>query len=293
MDNDETDAPGAGRKPMSLPVLIVGGLAWVAVFGVAGMYFFNRPPAQQEAAGSGTQTSGGVGKAVEPPNTDPKSGADKNEQTNQGDPPDKTPDPVVITTEKDPDADETESMWDPEGIEDFALTDRSGRKVTNKDLRDKPWVTGFIFIRCAGPCPRVTGAMYVLQDELKDYDFQLVTFTVDPEYDTVERLRNYAEQWRADPKRWYFLTGDQPDIYGLIFKSFKMPVQENVGDDRKPGFEVIHSVNLMLVNAEGVVVGKYNALNDGEMVALRRELKKLARKIDVKSGAADKTSDEG
>ena len=166
-------------------------------------------------------------------------------------------------------------IWPEEGIEDFSLTERSGKTVTKKDLLGKPWVACFVFTRCAGPCPRVSGQFYQLQKDLKDLDFKLVTITVDPKNDTPEVLTQYAESVGADPEKWLFLTGDQKDIFHLIEKSFLMPVQENTGPARKPGFEVIHTTNVMLVDKKGRVLGKYNAVNDEELAALRKAVRKL------------------
>lgn len=170
-----------------------------------------------------------------------------------------------------------EPIWPAEGIEDFALTERSGKTVTKKDLLGKPWVACFVFTRCAGPCPRVSLQFYQLQKDLKDSDFKLVTFTVDPKNDTPEVLSQYAESMGADPEKWLFLTGDQNKIFHLIEKSFLMPVQENTDPARKPGFEVIHTTNVMLVDKTGRVLGKYNAGNDEEMAALRKDLRKVIK----------------
>ena len=68
-----------------------------------------------------------------------------------------------------------------------------------------------------------------------------------------------------------------------------MPVEEAKGESRKPGFEIIHSTNIMLVNAEGRVVGKYNALKIEDMSKLRKDLKGLAKK---KAGG-DASAEEG
>tara|TARA_R110002095_G_scaffold215691_2_gene210594 strand:- start:7758 stop:9176 length:1419 start_codon:yes stop_codon:yes gene_type:complete len=171
-----------------------------------------------------------------------------------------------------------EPIWPEEGIEDFSLTERSGSTVTKKDLLGKPWVACFVFTRCAGPCPRVSGQFYQLQKDLKDLDFKLVTITVDPKNDTPEVLTRYAESVGADPEKWLFLTGDQKEIFHLIEKSFLMPVQENTGPARKPGFEVIHTTNVMLVNKDGRVLGKYNAVNDEELAALRKAVRKEVEK---------------
>src|SRR5947209_4128147 len=67
----------------------------------------------------------------------------------------------------------------------FALTERSGRKVSEKDLHGKVWVASFVFTRCTGPCPQVTATVTRLQDELNDPGVMFVTFTVDPTRDDV------------------------------------------------------------------------------------------------------------
>lgn len=167
-------------------------------------------------------------------------------------------------------------LYDPQGVEDFAFTNCDGRTITKADLLGRPWAIAFVFTKCLGPCPTVTRQLKQLQDRLKGYDFRLVTLTVDPARDTPEVLQAYAQQNGADLERWYFLTGDQTAIYGLIHRSFRLPVQEVTGPMRQEGYEIIHSTNVMLVNAEGVVCGKYNAAKDEEMVALRRKLQELA-----------------
>jgi protein SCO1/2/putative membrane protein len=171
------------------------------------------------------------------------------------------------------------SPCDAEGIEDCSFTDPDGQTVTKLDLLGKPFAIGFVFTHCLGPCPNVTLKMRELQNQLKDYDFNLVTLTVDPERDTSEVLKNYGQVNGANFDRWKFLTGRQFEIYGLIHRSFKMPVEEAKGEQRLPGFEIIHSTNIMLVDATGRVVGKYNAKIDDEMSKLRKDVKKIAEKI--------------
>lgn len=171
-------------------------------------------------------------------------------------------------------ADDTpQSFWDPQGIEDFSLTERSGKTVTRKDLLGHRWLACFVFTACAGPCPRVTSQMKQLEVDLEGTDVRLVTFTVDPDRDTPSVLTDYANNFTADPERWLFLTGDKREIYHLIHNSFKMPVQETEGPDRQPGFEIIHSTNIMLVDAQGRVLEKFNATNEDDMARLRRVLR--------------------
>ena len=130
--------------------------------------------------------------------------------------------PVEVTKDQD------ENPRDPAGIEDFSFTDTEGQTVTKADLLGKPFIISFIFTFCRGPCPKVSMEMRELQDRLKDYDFNLVSLTVDPERDTADVLKTYGKELKADFSRWKFLTGKQSEIYGLIHRSFAMPVQEEV-----------------------------------------------------------------
>ena len=168
-------------------------------------------------------------------------------------------------------------VWDPKGIQDFELTERSGETITKEDLLGKPWVVNFIFTRCAGPCLQLTGEMARLQELLKEHDLdaRLVTITVDPDYDSPEVLRKYAEGFGADPQQWLFLTGDKDKTYELIRDSFKMPVKEMTGEDRKPGWEVLHTTNILLVDAQGKVLGKYNGVDQAQVSKLIRTLRDM------------------
>ena len=166
-------------------------------------------------------------------------------------------------------------MWDPKGVEDFSFTERSGKTITKQDLLGKKWIAGFIFAQCAGPCAKVSSQMKQIQErtEKLNLDVRLVSFSVDPKNDTPEVLTKYADNYGAYKERWLFLTGDQREIYGLIQRSFKMPVQEVVGEDRVPGFQIIHTTNLMLVDEQGVVQGKFNSTSDEDMLNLFRVLR--------------------
>src|SRR5438132_14284970 len=89
------------------------------------------------------------------------------------------------------------SLW---RVDDFSLTERSGKKVERSDLSGKVWIAAFIFTRCAGPCAQVSANMARLQQQLAGRsDVKLVSFTVDPEYDTPHELTKYANRYAADP----------------------------------------------------------------------------------------------
>lgn len=178
---------------------------------------------------------------------------------------------------------EIKLTWPEEGVADFSFTDRSGETISKNDLLGKPWVAGFVFTACAGPCPRVSLAMQTVQKRYDDKPVNLVTFTVDPKRDTPEVLAKYANFYEADPDQWFFLTGDRDKLYGLINGSFLMPVKEE--ENPEPGFEIIHTTNLCLVDATGRVVGKYNSVKAEDMALLRRDLDRLLEARDAAASA--------
>lgn len=174
---------------------------------------------------------------------------------------------------------QTNTEYSPE-VGEFELIDRSGRKISNKDLLGQPYAVSFIFTKCWGPCMNITGQMAKLQRELGDAPVRLVTITVDPKYDTPAVLKNYAKNFGADPDRWLFLTGEPDYVYKVLRENFRQFVREETGEDRKRGFEVAHEASVLHIDAQGRIVKRYLGSSDAEMMQLRlallREAKQLA-----------------
>lgn len=140
-------------------------------------------------------------------------------------------------------------------VQPFQLVERSGKPVTEATLLGKPWVATFVFTRCSGPCPRITANVAKLQRELAGVDARLVTVSVDPAYDTPEVLRAYADQFGADPDRWWFLTGDEAQIAALSTKSFMTALVRN--PEESVGESITHTTYLAVVDAQGGIRGFY------------------------------------
>src|SRR6185295_576676 len=100
----------------------------------------------------------------------------------------------------------------------FSLTNQNGQPFGSADLANKIWIADFIFTSCPGPCPIISSRMSELQKPLEKTDVHLVSFTVDPDKDTPQVLRNYADRLSAKPDRWDFLTGKRSAIYDLSQK---------------------------------------------------------------------------
>ena len=170
-------------------------------------------------------------------------------------------------------------------VPDFTLTERSGKKVSRDDLKGKVWVASFVFTRCTGPCPQVTATMARLQRDLdlkNRPDLRLVTFTVDPDKDTANELRDYANSRQADPERWLFLTGmPEADLHRLLKDGFKVTAQR--AEKPKAGDEFDHSSRLAVVDRAGNIRGYFDGLRvrsgpDAE-VDFEENVKQLEAKV--------------
>ena len=164
-------------------------------------------------------------------------------------------------------------------VPDFSLTERSGRNVAKSDLLGGYWVASFIFTRCATSCPVAVTELTKLQGDLPD-EVLLVSFSVDPDYDSPEVLAEYAEEHGADMKRWLFLTGEKDTLYKDIREGFHLTVQGN--EDAPPGWGVTHTPRFALIDPKGRIRGYYGSAEPEDMVRLRKDVMRLLKK-DVQS----------
>jgi len=164
-------------------------------------------------------------------------------------------------------------------VPEFALTERTGQSVSLGDLRGKVWIADFIFTRCAGPCPLMTAHMARLQETMKDArDLRLISFSVDPEYDTPKVLSEYAQKFGADKEKWLFLTGNKSVIYDLANQGFRVGATENPEDQRQPDEDaILHSTSFVLVDRKGRIRGYYNSDEAGALQKLVEDARRLLR----------------
>jgi protein SCO1/2 len=155
----------------------------------------------------------------------------------------------------------------------FQLTNQEGRPFGRAQLAGKIWIADFIFTSCPGPCPVISSRMSELQKPLRHTDVHLVSFTVDPEKDTPEVLRDYADKLKAQPGRWDFLTGAKDKIYDLSRNGFKLGVAGGSGDAEGP----VHSTRVVLVDRQGMIRGYYDALAPDTVTKLLADTSHLLR----------------
>src|SRR5438874_452851 len=155
----------------------------------------------------------------------------------------------------------------------FQLVNQEGQPFDSAQLAGKIWIADFIYTTCPGPCPMISMRMSELQKPLEKTDVHLVSFTVDPEKDTPEVLRGYAEKLRAEPKRWDFLTGAKSAIYDLSHKGFKLAVSDGSDQAGIP----VHSTRLVLVDRHGEIRGYYEATEADAVTKLLADTSHLLR----------------
>lgn len=161
-------------------------------------------------------------------------------------------------------------------IQEFSFTDQSGKSYGSKDLEDKIYVAEYFFTTCGTICPIMNAEMQRVQAAFKgNSEFKILSFTVDPETDSVAQMKNYADAHGADPKQWHFLTGDKKDLYKLARRSFfvlKPAEAQNQGD---VGSDFIHTNYFVLVDTQKRIRGYYDGTNFKEVDKLILDIQKL------------------
>lgn len=244
---NESRLCGGCRTGMSTPKFVIGLILWTLVLGALYFVIVRRINAERAAEGDSSAS------AIVP----------ESDQLSQDD---EEPEPIEVSQKT------AVISFPSRELPDFTLPESMGQSLSLKDLKGKRWLANFIFTRCAGPCPMMTRDISELHRHVgkSNPEFHFVTFTVDPENDTVDVLKKYAETFQADHERWKFVTGSESEILDLIRGGFMQYVQPNIGESRTPGFEVAHSNRAVLVNEDGVPVASFVMTIPADVAKLRR-----------------------
>lgn len=135
----------------------------------------------------------------------------------------------------------------------FEFTDQHGQPFGTQALRGQVWVANFIFTRCPNICPAFTAKMASIQKQ-KPNGLQLVSFTVDPEYDTPQRLDAYAQKYEAGPS-WSFLSGSREALSNVVMNGMLQPMEEPL--DPANLATLVHGSYFVLVDKQLKVRGLY------------------------------------
>ncbi len=179
-------------------------------------------------------------------------------------------------------ASQDEGLGDYGETPSWTLTDHMGRQVSSEQFRGKVVLASFVYTNCGDICPTISARMQALQGRLREEgllggEVQMLSFTVDPQNDTPEVLRAYAERHEADPEAWRFLTGSEAKTEQLLVKGFRFgrqkvslkqptPHAHADGTSHYHKYDVMHSKRVALIDRQG----RMRALYDGTELDIDR-----------------------
>ncbi len=170
-------------------------------------------------------------------------------------------------------------------IAGFSLTNQEGKQVTLDSLKGKIIIADFFFTRCPTICPPMTRNMKRLAESIHNGQrvgdnankkVHFLSFSIDPERDSVPRLKYWADKFQINPEQWWLLTGDKKIIYDLALNEVKIGLQDGHGVDTS----FVHSDKFILIDSNRHVRGYYDGLDSVALGKLSGDLVLLTMEKD-------------
>ncbi|MBV9960988.1 MAG: SCO family protein [Parafilimonas sp.] len=184
------------------------------------------------------------------------------------------PDTVISHIEKGKMVDDT--VW--HRIANFHLINQLGDTVSLYNLKGKLIVMDYFFTSCRSTCPLLTQNMLKMQrsfakggDQMSTPDssiVQFISFSVDPETDSVARLKNYADHYGIDPGNWWLLTGNKDSIYNYAFDELKVDKFDSTPIN--PDF--VHTTRFVLIDKNFKIRGYYDGTDSSSLDKLSKDI---------------------
>ena len=146
----------------------------------------------------------------------------------------------------------SDTVW--HRVQNISLTNQLGDVVSLDDIEGSIIIADFFFTRCPSICPTLTKNMKELQNAMKMKNYRrkidssyvrFISFTVDPERDSADVLKRYADKFGVNHDTWWFLTGDRKKIYDFAFNELKIGLQDGEGIDSN----FIHTEKFVLIRS--------------------------------------------
>ena len=157
-------------------------------------------------------------------------------------------------------------------IAPFAFRDQDSVLINNETIKGKIYVADFFFTSCRTICPKMKAQMLRVYEATAEMnDVVILSHTIDPEYDDVTRLHDFAERLGVESKRWHFLTGVRDSIFKIAQTSYFATA---MADEAEPdGY--IHSGAFLLIDKQGRIRGKYDGTVAKDVDKLIADIKRL------------------
>jgi len=169
----------------------------------------------------------------------------------------------------------TDTAW--HRIKDFSLINQEGTPINWDSLRGKIIIADFFFTHCPTICPGLTRNMKRLAESIHNGErvgdqtnklVHFLSFSIDSERDSVERLKYWADRFQVNPEQWWLLTGKKSEIYDLIINEIKVPVEDGKGVDTN----FMHTDHFVLIDSNRNVRGYYHGLDSASLADLSSDL---------------------
>jgi len=168
----------------------------------------------------------------------------------------------------------TDTVWHQ--VADFSLLNQSGDTVKLNDYQGKIIIMDFFFTHCPTICPTLTKNMKRVEEAITNaqrvgdktnHNVQFLSFSVDPERDSVAALKKWADRFQVDPDQWDLLTGDKKTIYDLALKELKLGLVDGNGLDSS----FIHTDHFVLIDGKRNIRGYYHGLDEKDLKLIARD----------------------
>lgn len=164
---------------------------------------------------------------------------------------------------------------EPKKVPEFSFINQDNIQITNKDFEGQVYVLEFFFTTCPTICPRMTKNLVDVQNTFKDFkNFGVASFTINPEHDTPQVLKAYADAYNVTNPNWHFLTGNKDAIYKLSNEGFNLYTAQE--ESAVGGFE--HSGNFALIDKNGFIRSRTDAY--GNPIIYYRGIASPNEKVD-------------
>lgn len=159
-------------------------------------------------------------------------------------------------------------------VRPFTFINQDGQAFTQANVAGKVYVAEYFFTTCKGICPIMNNNLKTVYDELgKEKDFLILSHTCDPEIDSAQRLKQYADSLGVSTDKWIFLTGRKDSLYKTARVSYTIDDPANNVADINDDF--LHTQFWALVDKKGNVMKIYDGLKESEVKSLIKDAKKL------------------
>ena len=156
----------------------------------------------------------------------------------------------------------------------YYLLAQDSSEFTNDRVKGKIHVANFFFTSCPSICPKMTEQMKQLQEKTSDIEeIVFLSHTIDPDRDSIPKLRSYIASHEIDTHNWYFLYGEREYIHNLGKEGYM--VNAMIDEKAEGGF--LHSEHFVLIDREGHVRGLYVGTEPEEIEKLNQDIRRLIK----------------